>query len=160
MELLDEDDGLEESGVDELDQMLAEAVEKQAAEIEFKRRKKEMARLPVAEREAAMKEYQRLSDARLWLPRANVALFHSQRCACGKDHAMFAGWFAEFRHKTDPFARRLVRGKSIESLPERMEIQFQGQVEMCVECVGGKVGVVDPLAGEEVAGAGQPKEAA
>lgn len=127
--------------LDPLDALLWEAVESQRAEGELKQKKAAIAKLKTKEeREQALAEYKRLADARIWSAITNVAYFDTQHCVCGRDHAFFRGWYTEFKHKTDPHARRLAVGKAVERLPERIELSFKGTVELCIDCVGVHVG--------------------
>lgn len=77
----------------------------------------------------------RMEEGIVWHTVAATALFHTQTCmTCGARHGLFMGWMSEQHHKTDPSARRLLKGKPIEPLPERIEEHDQGFCEMCSDC--------------------------
>lgn len=71
-----------------------------------------------------------------WHTVAAIALFHTQFCTtCCDTHKFFMGWYAEQMHRTDKFARRLVKGRPVEPLPARVEEHNTGNVELCAFCV-------------------------
>jgi len=87
------------------------------------------------EHDVLLAEIRRMEEGIVWHTVAATALFNTQTCLmCDSKHRFFMGWMAEQHHKTDATARRFLRGKPLEDLPERIEEHNQGSVEMCSDC--------------------------
>lgn len=87
------------------------------------------------EHDCLLAEIRRMEDGIVWHTVSATALFHVQTCLmCDSRHRFFIGWMAEQHHKTDATARRFLKGKPVEDLPERIEEHNQGTVEMCSDC--------------------------
>lgn len=127
----------------DLDDLLAEATAATAEERRLKAARKRLAAIARSTHDAApseraelLAEIKRLEEGRVWLTVGTVALFRRQACeTCGSKYTMFAGWMTEQKHASDPNARRLLAGKPVETLPERVEVHDEGVVEVCIDCV-------------------------
>lgn len=87
------------------------------------------------EYDVLLSEIRRIEEQFVWHSVSATALFHKQHCAtCGAEHRFFMGWMTEQHHKTDKSARRLLKGRPQEELPERTEDHDMGQVEICSDC--------------------------
>jgi hypothetical protein len=132
----DEDDDL----FAELDAIIAESTAKSAAESSLKAKQKRLAQLTRQgkegpERDSILAEVRRLEEAIVWRSVSATALFWTQDCAwCKRTTRFFQGWMTEQHHRTDPTGRRLIRGKPIEQLPERIEEHQMGTVPFCGHC--------------------------
>jgi hypothetical protein len=137
------EDDEEEEDFSDLDELLAEATAASEEDKRLKAARKRLSKVqksnhPNADTEALalVAEIRELEAKRIWLTVGCVALFHTQTCAtCGAHHAFFQGWMTAQQHLTDPNARRLVKGRPVEKMPETREDHFQGVVEACSNCI-------------------------
>lgn len=128
---------------DDLEQIIAESEQTRAANAELKAKHKRIAQLAKNKSGDRELEYndlvayvRKFEEGLIWKNVSAIALFNVQTCSlCGEKHSFFVGWMTEQRHKRDPNTRRLIRGKPIEMLPERVEENNYGPTEMCNNCV-------------------------
>lgn len=140
--ILDEDEPVAGEDLLELEDLLKEATAKSAEEKRLTQARKRLAHISKLdhatkedERISLLSEIRKLEEGRVWLTVGAVVLLHDQVCGvCGSKHEFFVGWFTDQRHASDPNCRRLVRGKPIERLPERVEHHPLGTVEICANC--------------------------
>jgi len=137
----------------DLDQMLVEieATERASADVAAKRRRLKKDKLSEDERQRLTAEVRTFEALFVWRSTANVALFATQHCAvCGHIHSLFQGWMTSQDHRTDHFARRLIKGRTV-GLPERREEHDQGTVEMCSDCADACLIINDVMGQAETA---------
>lgn len=116
--------------LDDLNALLSDAVQIAAARKAVRRGATTGAKV-----DPAMADLAALAEAAIrWTPKAAIARFVEEHCACGASHKRFDGWFILSHHRTDPSARRFVRSESHEDLPAWHYIALQ-EVAYCAECV-------------------------
>lgn len=134
-ELLDDDPTLDFA---DLDAIIAETEERKRTKSSIKGKLTKLAHggLTPDERARLQAEVREYEDHHVWRTVAAVALFKTQTCACcGSHHRFFEGWMTAQDHRSDPNARRLVRGKPVEiDLPQRIQEHTHGACEMCSNC--------------------------
>lgn len=126
----------------DLDAEIASTLAETAERKQLAERRKRLAALSkstnpdkILEYTSLLAEFRKFEAAIVWQAVSATALFHRQHCLmCGSEHRFFMGWMEEQRHRTDATARRLIRGKPLEDLPERIEDHFMGDCEMCSDC--------------------------
>jgi hypothetical protein len=128
---------LAEDDFSDLDAIISEAEERRASAHALTIKQKRLSRGSLSEEDriVLLAEIRLLEDAYIWHTTAAVALFDTQACAnCGHTHRFFQGWMTAQQHRRDPNCRRLIRGKPVEPLPERIEEHQHGFVEFCGDC--------------------------
>lgn len=76
--------------------------------------------------------------AREWVAVSNTAIFKRYVCACGYHSTVFEGLMLEQRHRTDSHANRwTAQDASVASLPNNTAIRVK-HIPMCQRCVNGK----------------------
>lgn len=94
----------------------------------------------LGEKAELISSIRKLEDEIVWRTVGAVALVHTQVClACGAEHAWFEGWMTDQTHRSDPNARRMIAGKPIETLPERVERHKMPAVDACAFCVESQI---------------------
>lgn len=138
-----------DSDFSELDEILADAEAQAATRRALAAKQKRLTSLARSrnpdhelERAQLIAAIRQLEEGVVWTTVAAVALFAAQHCeVCGSEHRFFQGWMAEQQHRRDPTARRLLAGKPIEELPERIEIHCEGKVPMCADCAEAQLAI-------------------
>lgn len=140
-----------ESDEFDLDADIAEALIQTQGKTELERKRKKLARMKEgnAERDLLLADIRKMEEGIVWRTAEAVALFHTQTCTtCGSKHKFFMGWMAGQDHIHDKTCHRLIRGKPIESLPEKIVEHDMGSVEMCSDCVEACIIINSAIKGE------------
>ncbi len=125
----------DDDDLSDLDADLVEAVQAREARIQHAKLVKDF---KTASRGAAIALQHEL-EFFTWRTISATALFHKQTCAfCNTEHKFFMGWMSEQTH-IHTAARRLVKGKPLETLHERVEVHDYGTVCACAFCIAAQL---------------------
>jgi len=126
-----------EEGFDELDELLAGALEerKVAEQVKVARAKaKGGFQLDAAD----LERIRRWELEREWTAVANTAIFRRYQCACGFHATVFEGMMLEQKHRTDSHAHRWTNIEAPQAgLPNTTAIRVQ-ETEFCQRCAAPK----------------------
>jgi hypothetical protein len=80
-------------------------------------------------------------DTRVWIPLQNVVLIHQQQCSnCNEMEQWCEGWYTTFKHRSDPFATRMTKGRT-EGLPLGTKEQLGPTVHICSHCMNTQIAI-------------------
>jgi hypothetical protein len=89
-------------------------------------------------------------DKREWIPLQNVVLVHVQQCSnCHSTERWTDGWFTTFKHRSDPFATRMTKGRT-GGLPLGTSEQLARPVDICSSCCATQIAIEVAFAPPEV----------
>lgn len=126
-----------EEGIDELEDLLAGAMEERKIAQQVKdARAKAKSGFQLGKDD--LERIRRWELEREWLPVANTVFFRRSECACGFHSTVFEALMLEQRHRHSQFANRWTKAETSQAeLPNKSVIRRE-YVPMCQRCCTGK----------------------